>query len=104
MTKDNAANLALFLVAVAWPLAIFGALHMLADPLPDIPRAEIKAKEHLMVAIFIAGLASLLASLCFGVYAFSAAKVRAGIALAIGLIPIAVIAGTIMHSLRPPGT
>ncbi|WP_426107220.1 hypothetical protein [Massilia sp. TSP1-1-2] len=95
MKKTTAANLALILVAVAWPLALFGVFSQMGDPAPDA-REQVEAARKWSTAVFFAGALSLIAAIGLAAYALRTAKVRAGIALAAALIPLIVVAGMVM--------
>jgi hypothetical protein len=91
--QTTAANMAIVLVAVAWPLAFYGALSQLGDPSPSVPRAHIEAARHLSLAILFTGVLSLFGSLWLSGYAFFAARNRAIVAVAAVIIPLIVIFG-----------
>jgi hypothetical protein len=91
--QTTAANMAIVLVAVAWPLAIYGALSQLGDPSPSVPRPQIEAARHLSLVILLTGMLCLIGSLWLSGYAFSAARMRAVVAVAAVIIALTVFVG-----------
>lgn len=92
MKQGTASNLAIALAVVGWPLACIGALSQLGDYAPGVPRAVIEAHRHRSMAVLIAGLLCLLASLWLSGYGFSGARARSVIAIVACLAPAIAIA------------
>jgi ABC-type spermidine/putrescine transport system permease subunit II len=91
LKQTTAANLAMMLVAVAWPLAIYGALSQLGDPSPSVSNAQLNAARHSSLAILLTGVLSLIAASWLSGYAFHGARRRAALTLAAVVMPAVVI-------------
>ncbi|KGQ19265.1 hypothetical protein LF41_2911 [Lysobacter dokdonensis DS-58] len=93
MKQATASNIALALAILAWPLCSYGFFSLLVDFVPDTPRDVIEPHQLASYVALLAGLLSLLASLCLCAFGFSGAKVRSLIAIAVclGLILLAVL-------------
>jgi hypothetical protein len=91
MKHSTAANLALFMVALGWSLAVYGAMTQLGDPHPSVSSATIKASQHQSRLVMFAGVLFLLASLWLSGYSFPTAKLRSLIAVAACILPTAAI-------------
>jgi len=88
MKQSSAANLALLLVVVGWFLAFYGVASQMGDPAPWVPHEQIQACHRLSHIILSFGVLGVLSALWFSGYSFSAAKIRAGICLALVFLPL----------------
>ena len=88
MRQSSAANVALILAVLAWPLTYYGVMSQLGDYHPDIPREFIATNRRVSVGILLTGLLCLLGSLWLSGYSFTCAKSRSIVAALIctGLI------------------
>ncbi|WP_426687199.1 hypothetical protein [Rhodanobacter ginsengiterrae] len=90
--QTAAANLALVLVVVGWLLAYYGVVSQLGDPSQSIPHTQLEAARHLSLAAVCFGVVCISAALWLAGFSFPAARVRATVCSALGLLPaIAVI-------------
>ncbi len=91
MKKTTAANVALVLVTLAWPMVLYGSLSQMGDAAPDA-RAAVEAARRWSSVFFFAGLLSFVASIGLALHALAGARIRARIALVIALLPLLAIA------------
>lgn len=98
MNPLKAANWALILVIVGWPLSYYGAMpHQLGDPAPTITRAVDEAYQLRSFAFLTVGILCLLSSVWLSGHSFTTAKVRSIVsALAVVLPTIAVILSLVL--------
>lgn len=99
MTKNSAANVALFLVVLAWPLMVFGIARQMGDPAPWVPQEVTDANHRFALAFLVAGALSLLAATGLALYAIREARLRAAITLAIAALPLVVMVVMLVISL-----
>jgi Na+/phosphate symporter len=77
VTRRTAANVALALCGLAWPLMAYGLLSRLADPAPDITREQIASAHQISNVVLLVGVVALLGAAWLAGYSFSEARWRA---------------------------
>jgi hypothetical protein len=94
MKPSTAANLAVVLAVLAWPLTWHGTVRQLRDYARSTPPEVVEANQHLGVAILALGLLCLLASLWLSGHAFAGARIRSTLAAtaSVALVAIATFA------------
>jgi hypothetical protein len=88
MSKRLSANLALIFAVLGWVLCFVGLTGQLGDPDPRIARSVIDSEERMLWTSFFVGACLALTSMWLAGYAYSEAKVRSLIALALWLLPL----------------
>lgn len=91
MKHGTAANTALSLAILAWPLAYYGVMSQLGDPAPTVPRSEIEAARQQSHMVLLVGILCLFGSLWLSGYGFPGARVRALVSAALGVLPAAAV-------------
>ena len=93
MKRSHAANLALALVLLGWPLNLLGGLFSFADLNDHLTAGERRLYDQVEAGSFFLGMLALLSALVLAGYAYSGARVRA--ILVILLVAAPVIAGLV---------
>jgi hypothetical protein len=87
MRTSRAANLAIVLAVLAWPLLVYAVLSQLADPMPSLSHAELEALRHRSILVLSCGVLAIVASLWLSGFAYQSARVRSIVAVGLCVVP-----------------
>lgn len=91
MRKTTAANAALCLTVLGWVTSYWGLFAHLGDPNPQIPHEVIEPANRFYWAIFVAGVILVVGATWLAGFGYVEAKIRSLVAVALTILPLAVI-------------
>lgn len=91
MRANRTANLALLLAVTGWLLAFYGAMSLLGDSAPTVPRSVIENHRHVSITVWLVGVICLVGSLWLAGCSFSGARKRSLLVVALIACPVIAI-------------
>lgn len=91
MKQSIAANLAICLAPLGWLVCFFAMTSLLGDPPPGYPHQAYALEQRGYTTATLVGILMLFASLVASGYAMAPARIRASIAIAICVFPVAAL-------------
>jgi hypothetical protein len=88
MSKRLSANLALIFAVLGWVLCFVGVTGQLGDPDRRIARSVMENEERMFLTSLFVGACLAFSSMWLAGYAYSEARVRSLVALALWLLPV----------------